>query len=1855
MKVIRPFLAIFFGIFFFQSVSALDDNSAPIAQDDDGYEYEGNSISGDVSLNDSDPDGDPLTYSVISGPASGTFTMNPDGTYLYVPEQEFNGFVFITYEVCDPGGLCDQGTIELAMLFLNDPPVANDDVYYMSVNTVLNANVFDNDIEIDDEPNFLNVMIPPTQGTVNMATTGAFTYTPPTDFIGTVTFTYRTCDPCEVCDQATVTIYVTTPNVPPIAENDETFTSEDGNVSGTVAANDSDPEGMPLIYSVLVGPSHGDLTFNANGTYIYTPYLNYWGWDQVIYQVCDPYNDCGQAVLDIEVLFVNDVPIAGDDFFTMNEDEILNGYLGDNDFEYDDEFVFYNVSQAPAVGTLNLFNDGYFTYTPPANYFGVVTAEYFVVDPCGTMDFATITFTILPVNDPPQAFEDEVSGDEDTIISGSVAGNDSDVESAVLSFTALTNPEEGDLVMNDDGSFTFTPNPNFFGYLLIDYQVCDEEEACTQSVLAIEVVSVNDAPVANDDNISTLEDIPASGSVAANDEDADGDELTYTLISPPGNGMLTLNSDGSFTYTPAPNDNGVYTATYEVSDGNGGIDQATLTIIITGVNDALEAINDAYTIAEDSGTFSGNLGDNDSDPDGDILSYSVVVGATSGVFNLNADGSFTYTPASNYNGIQNLSIQVCDAPTSCEITTLTITVTAVNDAPIANNDVYTINEDGSLSGNLKLNDSDVDNTNLTYSLIGNISNGMFNLNTNGTFTYTPTLNYFGTQTAQYQVCDPLGACATATLTITVNPINDAPIALNDAVTINEEQATSGSVATNDSDVDDAVLTYSIITNTSSGTFVLNSNGTYTYTPAINFYGTVSITYQVCDLAGLCDDAVLTFTIVNVNDAPVASNDSYSTYEDTQVSGTVASNDSDVDNTNLIYTVIVGPLNGQLTFNANGNFVYTPNANWNGIEEVEYQVCDAGGLCDQATLLLTVGAVNDAPVAVNNAVGILVNTVANGNVASNDYDVDSSVLTFTLLSNALNGVIVFNSDGTFTYTPDQFFVGDEVLTYQVCDDLGACDEGTLTINVISNNEPPVAVDDSYTTLEEYAFTTDLGANDVDENPAYLVFTVLVQPEHGVVVLQADGMFTYTPDFNYWGMDSFTYTVCDPFGECDEGLVSIEMQFVNDPPIIIDEEYTMDEDGILMGNVAENDIEPDDELLLYSVVTEPLHGTIELYNDGYFTYTPDPNFYGVDVVVYKACDPCQVCEQATLTIIVNSVNDAPVPMSDVFSVIEESELLGDVSLNDWDETTETLVFSLSLEPSNGSVTFNEDGTFSYLPYENYYGEDYFEYVVCDAFNECVTAAVIIQVENVNDAPAAEDDSFNMIEDDVLFGDLSENDTDVDGDELLYAIVEEPLYGVVSLNADGTFTYTPAENYYGADSFTYSACDPSGACDNAMVSIEVQFINDPPVVENESYQIMQDEMLDGEVFSNDYDLDLEVLLYSVVTDPENGIITMTNDGYFTYIPNDGWSGEDVVEYQACDPCGVCTNGFIYISVIAPNTPPVALNDFTDGCMNAQLEINLMSLISDAEESAGQLNIASAVSETGTLDIDNVSKALVYYPEENYSGVTHIDYTICDNGDPVECATAQITIDIIALTAPTLTSSTIENETCFGANDGSIEVETSGVGEITYTWSGDLVGSSNTQLAPGSYQLSLTDESQCGIASNYEFVVEGVEAPLTIDNLFENPIDEDAGGSSVYEVTGGTEPYSFQWFNANNELVSEDQILTGLNSSSDIGGYTLVVTDAHGCEVEGSIIVTDVQNIIVESGFSLYPNPARDKFYIQFNTNQYQSIELYDAMGKLVLKENVNSLQMEISIERLSSGVYHLKLLGDAELEATVKLLKN
>ena len=361
----------------------------------------------------------------------------------------------------------------------------------------------------------------------------------------------------------------------------------------------------------------------------------------------------------------------------------------DTDPDGDTLTVTGNTQPAHSSNTVTVSSTGAFTYIPDSNYSGPDSFSYTISDGNGGFDTATVTITVTPVNDPPNAVNNSYSTNEDVTLSittPGVLGNDTDPDGDTLTVTGNTQPAHSSntVTVSSTGAFTYIPDSNYSGPDSFSYTISDGNGGSDTATVTITVTPVNDPPNAVNNSYSTNEDVTLSittPGVLGNDTDPDGDTLTVTGNTQPANGTATVNPNGAFTYNPDSNFNGTNSFNYTISDGKGGTDTATVTITVTNLNDSPTANPQAVSTNEDTPRVITLTA---TDPDvGDTLTYSIVAQPTHGTLS-GTGATRTYTPAADYNGTDSFTFRVTDAGGLSDTATVTVTVVDVNDPPVAN-------------------------------------------------------------------------------------------------------------------------------------------------------------------------------------------------------------------------------------------------------------------------------------------------------------------------------------------------------------------------------------------------------------------------------------------------------------------------------------------------------------------------------------------------------------------------------------------------------------------------------------------------------------------------------------------------------------------------------------------------------------------------------------------------------------------------------------------------------------------------------------------------------------------------------------------------------------------------------------------------------------------------------------------------------------------------------------------------------------------------------------------------------------------------------------------------------------------
>ncbi|MFG1483613.1 Ig-like domain-containing protein [Halobacteriovorax sp. HFRX-2_2] len=1233
----------------------------------------------------------------------------------------------------------------------------------------------------------------------------------------------------------------------------------------------------------------------------------------------------------------------------------------------------YPVAYQWILNGATVSNASTWTYTPPADT--AASAEIIVRigkkndgDANVNTDLVhhefTYTLDIEQINDAPTLVASQsVNVTEDTVHNFFLTtGND--VDSPSLSYITTSLPTNGTLTcVGSTNDCTYTPNADFVGVDTFTYKVNDGELDSTEATVTLNISNVNDRPVIGaDQSLTIAEDNTLAITLnQATDVDNAQASLTYKIVSSTNNGTLSncittgaYGNDLTCDYTPNTNFHGSDSFSYIANDGSlDSASVATVSLTITPVNDAPTlAATQAESTNEDTPlSFNLNAG---SDIEGTTLNYTILSTTSNGVLSCTQGTSTacTYTPNLDFFGSDTFTYQVDDGELNSTSATVTITVNTVNDAPVMGADQSeSTDEDTALNFTLNTaTDVDIPAQTISYKLVSGPTNGtLTNCITTGSYindrdcTYTPSANYNGSDSFTYIANDTVtDAVSFATVTLTINAVNDAPtLALTQTVSTNEDTVLNFTLNAG-ADTEGDSLSYLIVTTPTKGSLTCTGGTSRdcTYTPDLNDNGSTSFTYKVNDGQLDSTTATVTVNITSENDAPVmAGNQAETIAEDNTLSFTLSgATDVDIPAQTIQYKLITAPTNGTLsncintsTYSTDITCDYTPGMNFNGSDSFTYRANDT--LTDSATdstVSITITPVNDAPtLAATQSVSTNEDTVLNFNLTAGS-DIEADTLSYVIVSTPTNGNLscTGGTSTACTFTPDLNFNGSTSFTYKVND--GALDSNTATVTITVNavNDVPVmAADQAHSTNEDTAVNFTLnGATDVDLPAQTLSYKVITAPSNGTLSncittgsYGTDISCTYTPNANYYGSDSFTYTATDSVGVAvTNATVSLTVNSVNDAPTLAgDWSFSTNEDTAHNFNLtAASDIEND--TLSYIVVSNPTNGTLSCTGgtSTACTYTPNLNFEGSDSFTYKANDGALDSNTVTVSITVNAINDAPVMVADQNEVTNEDTPLS-ITLNgatDVDVPAQTISYKVVSLPTNGTLSdcittgsYGTDITCTYTPGANFNGTDSFTYLANDGLlDSAASSTVNITINAVNDAPTlAATQTVSTNEDTPLNFSLNSG-ADIDGDTLYYVKLTDPATGSLSCSGgtSRSCTYTPVANFNGTTTFTYRVNDGVADSTVATVTIIVNSINDAPVMAADQTYSTDDNTALAITLSNASDVDGDALTYKVVTAPSNGTLSncITTGSYgtdltCTYTSNVNFHGTETFTFIAND----------------------------------------------------------------------------------------------------------------------------------------------------------------------------------------------------------------------------------------------------------------------------------------------------------------------------------------------------------------------
>ncbi|MBE3874530.1 tandem-95 repeat protein [Vibrio parahaemolyticus] len=1490
-------------------------------------------------------DGKVVSLDTNNGPANGTVSVNPDGSVTYTPNDNYVGKDTFTYIVTS-GGVSESTTVEVNVTPVNDAPVAKDDIATTQEDTAVTIDVLPNDTDVDgDKLSIQSASVPEAQGKVEIVD-GKLVFTPAENFNGHAEIIYTVTDG-ELTDEAKVTVTVNPVNDAPTIKVDavESITEDAVNtdtVVATLTVRDTDtPEDQLTVslennsngYFVLVGNevkltqagvdavnndelNLKDLTISASVSDGVNPTAN--DSDSLI---VNRVNDAPTIKVDavesitedavstdtvVATLTVRDTDTP-EDQLTVSLENNSNGYfvlVGNEvkltqagvDAVNNDELNLKDLTISASVsdGVNPTASDSDSLIVNRVN--DAPTVENAIADQVLSEDFDVYTIDL-----------NEVFKDSDSSLKFSVSGNDN-IQISIV-----------------NGVATITPTADWNGKETITFTVKDSSGESVSQTVDFTVAPVVDIEA---DSADVVEDTPTIINVLGNDTfEGDGKVVSLDTNNGPANGTVSVNPDGSVTYTPNDNYQGTDSFTYIVTSG-GVSESTTVSVDVTPVNDAPVAKDDTAITDEDTPVTIDVL-PNDNDIDGDKLSIqSASVPEAQGKVEI-VDGKLVFTPAENFNGDAEITYTVTDGQLTDEAK-VTVTVNPVNDAPTIKVDaVESITEDAvstdTVVATLTVRDTDTPEDQLTVSLENN-SNGYFVLVGNEVKLTQAGVDAVNNDelnlkdlTISASVSDGVNPTASDSDSLIVNRVNDAPTVENaiadqvlsedfDAYTIDLNEVFKDS---------DSSLNFSVSGN--SNVLVSIENGIATISPTADWNGSETLTFTATDPSGESTSQTVNFTVAPVADIVA---DKATVVEDTPTIIKVLGNDTfEGDGKVVSLDTNNGPANGTVSINPDGSVTYTPNDNYVGKDTFTY-IVTSGGVSESTTVEVNVTPVNDAPVAKDDIATTQEDTAVTIDVLPNDSDVDGDKLSIesAFVPKEQGTVEVVN--GKLVFTPAENFNGDAEITYTVTD--GALtDQATVNVTVNAVNDTPVVESNvaDQTLAEDFTpYTIDLNTvfSDVDNVDGELKFSV--SGNSNIQVAIVNGIATITPTADWNGSETLTFTATDPSGESVSQTVDFTVTPVAD---IVADKATVVEDTPTIIKVLGNDtFEGDGKVVSLDTNNGPANGTVSVNPDGSVTYTPNDNYVGKDTFTYVVTSG-GVSESTTVTVNVTPVNDAPVAKDDIATTQEDTAVTIDVLSNDTDVDGDKLsIQSATVPEAQGKVEI-VDGKLVFTPAENFNGHAEITYTVTDgALTDQATVKVTVNAvndtpvveSNIADQALAEDFTPYTIDLNTAFSDVD----NVDG-ELTFSVSGNSNIQVEIVN--GVATITPTADWNGSETLTFTATDPSGESISQTVNFTVAPVAD---IVADKATVVEDTPTTIKVLGNDtFEGADKVVSLDAENSPKNGTVIVNNDGTVTYTPDDNYVGEDTFTYVVTSG-GVSESTTVTVNVTPVNDKPES-EDFT------------------------------------------------------------------------------------------------------------------------------------------------------------------------------------------------------------------------------------------------------------------------------------------------------------------------------------------
>ncbi|HIF5801099.1 TPA: tandem-95 repeat protein [Vibrio parahaemolyticus] len=1852
----------------------------------DAIEEDGGSIiitTEELLSNVDDEDKDTLSVeNLIIDKGNGTLVDNGDGTWTFTPQIDDDTEVSFTFDIIDDEDLVVSGSANLDILPINDAPNAENDVITTEEDTAVTIDVLVNDSDVEGEAlSIQSASVPSEQGSVDIVD-GKLVFTPAENFNGEATITYIVTDG-DLTDEAKVTVTVTPVNDSPVAVDDTTSIQEDTAVTIDVLTNDTDVDGDKLSIESASVPKEQGTVEVVDGKLVFTPVENFNGDAEITYIVTDgqltdeakvtvtvnPVNDAPTIKVDavesitedavstdtvVATLTVRDTDTP-EDQLTVSLENNSNGYfvlVGDEvkltqagvDAVNNDELNLKDLTISASVsdGVNPTANDSDSLIVNRVN--DAPTVENAIADQVLSEDFASYT---IDLND---AFKDS-----DSALNFSVSGN-SNV-----------------LVSIENGIATISPTADWNGSETLTFTATDPSGESVSQTVDFTVAPVVDIEA---DSTNVVEDTPTIINVLGNDTfEGDGKVVSLDANNGPANGTVSVNPDGSVTYTPNDNYVGKDTFTYIVTSG-GVSESTTVEVNVTPVNDAPVAKDDIATTQEDTAVTIDVL-PNDTDVDGDKLSIeSVSVPKEQGTVEV-VDGKLVFTPAENFNGDAEITYTVTDGALTDQAK-VTVTVNPVDDAPTIKVDaVESITEDAvstdTVVATLEVADTDTPEDQLTVSLENN-SNGYFvlvgdevKLTQAGVDAVNNDELNLKDLTISASVSDGVNPTANDSDSLIVNRVNDAPTVEN-AIADQElsEDFATYTIDLNDAFKDsDSALNFSVSGN--SNVLVSIENGIATISPTADWNGSETLTFIATDPSGESVSQTVDFTVAPVADIVA---DNATVVEDTPTIINVLGNDTFEGKDKVVsLDAENGPKNGTVIVNNDGTVTYTPDDNYVGEDTFTY-IVTSGGMSESTTVEVNVTPVNDAPVAKDDIATTQEDTAVTIDVLSNDTDVDGDKLSIESASVPKEQGTVEVVNGKLVFTPAENFNGDAEITYTVTDGQ-LTDEAKVTVTVNPVNDAPTIKVDAVESITEDAVSIDtvvaaLTVRDTD-TPEDQLAVSLENNSNGYFVLvgnevkltQAGVDAVNNDELNLKDL-TISASVSDGVNPTASDSDSLIVNRVNDAPTIkVDAVESITEDAVstdtVVATLTVRDTDtPEDQLTV----------SLENNSNGYFVLVGNEvklTQAGVDAVNNDELNLKDLTISASVSdgvnptandsdsLIVNRVNDAPTVENAIADqVLAEDFDVYTIDLNEvFKDSDSSLEFSVS---GNDNIQISiVSGVATITPTADWNGKETITFTAKDPSGENVSQTVNFTVAFVADIVA---DKATVVEDTPTIINVLSNDTFESTDKVVSLDADNgPKNGTVIVNNDGTVTYTPDDNYVGKDTFTYVVTS-GGVSESTTVTVNVTPVNDAPVAKDDIATTQEDTAVTIDVLPNDTDVDGDKLSIQSASVPETQGTVEIVDGKLVFTPAENFHGDAEITYIVTD--GQLTDeAKVAVTVNPVNDAPTikvdAVESITEDAVSTDTVVATLT-VRDTDTPEDQLTISLENNSNGyfvlvgnEVKLTQVGADAVNNDELNLKDLT-ISASVSDGVNPTASdsdslivnrvndaptikvdAVESITEDAVSTDTVVATLTVRDTDTPEDQLTVSLENNSNGyfvlVGnEVKLTQAGvDAVNNDELNLKDLTISASVSDGVNPTANDSDSLIVNRVNDAPTIKVDAVESITEDAVNTDTVVAT----------LTVRDTDTSEDQLTVSLENNSN--GYFVLVGDEVKLTQAGVDAVNNdelnLKDLTISASVSDGVNPtANDSDSLIVNrVNDAPTVE--NAIADQVLSEDFDAYTIDLN----------------------------